>query len=159
MPPSTPATQALDALGIPYTLHIHERPPRSLDQAAAERGLLPDQIVRSLLFRLEDGSFILLLMPGPGRVSWSRLRRHLGVTRLTTATAEEVRRITGFEPGAVSPFGLARPLRLLADRAILRYETLSLGAGIRNAGILLSRDDLLRALEPELADLGEETAP
>ena len=67
MAKSTPVTRALDELGIPYQIHTHERPLRSLEQAAEERGLEPDQIARSLLFRLEDGAFVLVLMPGGGK--------------------------------------------------------------------------------------------
>jgi len=152
---STPATQALDALGIPHTLHVHETPLRSLQQAAEERGLLPSEIVRSLLFRLEDGSFVMVLMAGRGKVSWPKLRRHLGVSRLTTASQEEVLEVTGYEPGAVSPFGLHSPLRILADRGVLAHKVLSIGAGIKYAGIILRRDDLLRALQPETGDFSE----
>jgi prolyl-tRNA editing enzyme YbaK/EbsC (Cys-tRNA(Pro) deacylase) len=159
--PSTPVTRALDAIGIPHTLHVHEHPLRSLEQAAEERGLTPGQIVRSLLFRLEDRSFVLVLAAGRGKVSWPLLRRHLGVTRLTTATPDEVRRVTGYEPGAVSPFGLPSPLRVLADGGLLAHEVLSIGAGIRNAGVILRREDLLRALKPEIGDFlqgeGRET--
>ncbi len=154
--PSTPVTRALEALGIPHTLHVHEQPLHSLEQAAQERGLEPGQIVRSLLFRLEDGTFVLVLAPGPAKVSWPSLRRHLGVTRLTTAPPEEVRRVTGYEPGAVSPFGLPSPLRILADRGLLAQAVVSVGAGIRNAGIILAREDLVRALQPEMGDFVEK---
>lgn len=158
MSTSTPVTKALDELGIPYELHLHERPVRSLEQAAEERGLAPTQIIRSLLFRLEGDTYVLVLMAGPGKASWPKLRRHLNVARMTTATAEEVRRVTGYEPGAVSPFGLPRSIRLLADRGVLAHETISLGAGIRNAGVILQRDEALRALKPEMGDFGEEAA-
>jgi Cys-tRNA(Pro) deacylase len=156
---STPVTQALEALGIPYRLHVHERPLRSLAQAAEERGLQPGQIVRSLLFRLEDRSFVLVLAAGPGKVSWPRLRRHLGVTRLTTATPDEVRRATGYEPGAVSPIGLPSPLRILADRGLTAHDVVSIGAGIRNAGVVLKCGDLLKVVQPEMGDFLELEAP
>ncbi|MCJ7708734.1 MAG: YbaK/EbsC family protein, partial [Anaerolineales bacterium] len=107
--PSTPVTLALDGLGISYRMHLHQRPVQSLEQAAEERGLDPSQIVRTLVFRLEDGSYVLVLKAGPGQVSWPKLRRHLGVRRIASATAEEVQQVTGYEPGAVSPFGLPRP--------------------------------------------------
>jgi len=151
-PGATPVTQALEALGIPHTLHIHERPLRSLEQAAEERGLEPSQIIRTLLFRLEDRSFLIVLAAGPGKVSWPLLRRHLGVARLTTATPDEVRQVTGYEPGAVSPFGLPSTLRILADRGLLAQDMISIGAGVRNAGVILQRDDLVRALQPEIGD-------
>ena len=133
-------------------MHIHERPLRSLEQAAEERGLEPDQIVRSLLFRLEDGTFVLVLMPGVDKVNWAKLRKHLGVSRMTTATSEEVREVTGYETGAVSPFGLPLPIRLLADRRIMIHEDISIGAGTRNAGVILKRQDLLDALDPEIGN-------
>lgn len=152
---TTPVTQALETLGIPHKLHIHERPLRSLEQAAEERGLAPEQIVRSLLFRLEDRSFVLVLAAGRGRVSWPLLRRHLHVARLTTATPDEVRRVTGYEPGAVSPFGLPSPIRILADGGVLAQDVISIGAGIRNAGVILRREDLFRALSPEVGQFLE----
>jgi Cys-tRNA(Pro)/Cys-tRNA(Cys) deacylase len=153
---STPATQQLDSLGISYRLHEHERPVRSLEQAARERGLSEGQVVRTLLFRLENRMFVLVLMPGTRQVSWMRLRQHLGVSRLTTATGDEVMQMTGYLPGAVSPFGLPQPIRLLADDAILAHETLSVGAGVPNAGLILSRDDLLAVLQPEVLALTED---
>jgi Cys-tRNA(Pro) deacylase len=149
---STPVTRALDDLGIPFQIHIHERPLRSLEQAAEERGLEPDQIVRSLLFRLEDGTYVLVLMPGARKVNWTKLRKHLGVSRMTTATSEEVREVTGYETGAVSPFGLSQSIRLLADRRIMTHDEISIGAGIRNAGVILKSQDLLEILEPEMGD-------
>ncbi len=97
----------------------------------------------------------MLLIPGSGRASWARLRKTLGVSRLTTATPEEVLRVTGYEPGAVSPFGLPQPMHILADRGLLEHEAVSIGAGIRNAGVVLRSADLLHALSPELGDFRE----
>lgn len=152
---ATPVTLALDHLGIPYQLHIHEKPLRSLEQAAQERGLEPTQIIRSLLFRCEDETYTLLLMTGPGKVSWPKLRRYLGVSRVTTATSEQVQKVTGYIPGAVSPFGLPSAMRILADQGLLAREVVSIGAGIPNAGVILKRDDLLEALQIEIGDFRE----
>jgi Cys-tRNA(Pro) deacylase len=156
MDPSTPVTRTLDQLAVPYQLHLHATQLRSLEQAAEERELDPGQIVRSLLFRLEDGSFIMVLMSGPTKVAWPKLRHHLGISRMTTASAEEVREVTGYETGAVSPYGLPQPLPLLADQRILNFEVISIGAGIRNAGVIMRRDDLIRTLRPELGDFSGE---
>lgn len=148
----TAVTRALDQLGLDYRLFEHQTQLRSLEQAAQERGLEPEQIVRSLLFRVEDGSYILVLMSGPAQVAWPKLRHYLGVSRLTTADREEVKTVTGFPPGAVSPFGLAQPMRILADERIQRQETISFGAGIRNAGIIMARRDLTETLDLEWGD-------
>jgi Cys-tRNA(Pro)/Cys-tRNA(Cys) deacylase len=156
---STPATRQLDLLGIPYQVHVHAGPLHSLEQAARERGLVADQIVRSLLFRLESGEFALVLMPGVRQVAWPKLRQHLGVSRITTASREQVLAATGYPPGAVTPFGLPRPLRILADPGILVHERLSLGAGAPNAGLILARDDLLAVVQPVIVPLTDQPPP
>jgi Cys-tRNA(Pro) deacylase len=150
--PSTPVTRALDEAHVRFTLHLHDHPIHSLEQAASERGLRPEQIVRSLVFRSEDGTFIMVLAPGPRQVSWPKLRRHLAVSRLTTASPDEVERVTGYVPGAVSPLGLPSPMRVLADRRLNDEEQVSIGAGIRDAGVVLSTKDLLRLIQPEVDD-------
>ena len=156
MPPvnqETPATRRLSELDIPHALHVHEKPLRSLEQAADERGLQHGQIVRSLLFRLEDHSYVLVLVAGPGRVDWVQLRKYLGVRRLTTADDSEVLEVTGYPPGAVSPIGLKQPMRILADRSLEAHEIISVGAGIHDAGIILRTSDLMRSISVEFTNL------
>jgi Cys-tRNA(Pro)/Cys-tRNA(Cys) deacylase len=157
MDPVSPAEEHIRQLGIPYRLHRHDHPVRSLAQAAEERGLRQEQIVRSLVFRLEDGSFILVLMPGPSQVAWSKLRHFLGVSRITTADADDVVRATGYRPGTVSPFGLAQPLRLLADERLRELDDVSVGAGIQDAGLILRSSDLIAALSPTFGDFSSES--
>ncbi len=151
--PHPPAARALDAQGIPYRLFVHEQPVRSLEQAARERGQRVEQIVRSILFRVRAGEYLLVLAPGGHRIAWPRLRRHLGRSRVTLATPEEVLRVTGYPIGAVSPFGLAHPLPVLADRRIFLPDEVSLGSGERGVALILRREALRRALAH--AEVGE----
>jgi Cys-tRNA(Pro)/Cys-tRNA(Cys) deacylase len=154
---STPVSRALAQMNIPHREFRHLGPVRSLEQAAAERGQQPEQIIRSILFRLSADEFVMVLMAGPQQIDWKALRRYLGEKRLTTASEEEVRRVTGYERGAVSPFGLPAPLRILADESIFLPEEVSLGSGVRGTTIILSSADLLRALgNIEVVKLGKE---
>jgi prolyl-tRNA editing enzyme YbaK/EbsC (Cys-tRNA(Pro) deacylase) len=88
----------------------------------------------------------LALVAGPRQVDWKALRRLLGQSRLTTATADEVRAVTGYEIGAVSPFGLSRPVRVLLDESVTREAEVSIGSGERGVTVILATADLLRAL-------------
>lgn len=145
---STPVTEALDRQQIPYRVFVHAGPVRSLEQAAEERGQKPEQIIRSLLFRLTEDDFVMALMAGQHQVDWKTLRGYLGEKRLTTASEEEVLRITGYSRGAVSPFGLPQPLRTLADPSIFEPREISIGSGVRGTTVILSSFDLRRALPP-----------
>lgn len=146
MPISTPATQTLDRLSIPYRLFEHPHPPGSLEQAARERGQASGQIIRSILFRYEKENFFLTLMAGPGQISWRKLRAHLGVSRISMATENEVFTVTGYAVGTVSPFGLPHPIRILADESIFKPEEISIGSGARGVAIIIKSADLQRTL-------------
>jgi len=146
MTASTPVTAALDAAGIPYRFFVHPGPVHSLEQAAAERGQTPDQVVRSIVFRLAAGEFVMVLCAGARQISWPALRQYLSVSRVSMASRDEVREVTGYELGAVSPFGLPTPLRILIDESVLSSAEISLGSGVRGTTVILRRDDLLAAL-------------
>jgi Cys-tRNA(Pro) deacylase len=142
----TPVGRDLEARGVPFREFRHPGPVLSLEQAAAERGQRPEQVVRSLLFRLAQDEYVMALVAGPRQVDWKALRRHVGQSRLTTATADEVRAVTGYEIGAVSPFGLPRPMRVLLDESVTREAEVSIGSGERGVTVILSTADLLQAL-------------
>lgn len=143
---STPVTRALDTGGVPYRFFQHAGPVNSVDQAAEERGMLPGQVIRSIVFRVAPGEFVMVLIAGTDQIHWPTLRRYLGQTRLTLATEEEVLQATGYRLGAVSPFGLPQPMRVIVDRSALAFAEVSIGSGVKNTSVILRREDLLSAL-------------
>jgi Cys-tRNA(Pro)/Cys-tRNA(Cys) deacylase len=150
---STPVTRYLDEKGIPYRFFRHPGIVRSLEQAARERGHKPEQIIRSILFRLSRGGFIMVLVAGERQVSWHALRKYLGTSRISMATEDEVLQQTGYPLGAVSPFGTKRPIRILVDQGTLMQDEISIGSGVRYTTVIMQREDFLRALgEVELGD-------
>jgi len=140
------ASLALQTLGIPHTVFPHAGEVTSLEQAARERGQRPEQVVRSILFRLAADEYVLVLVAGPVQIPWKALRRHFGQSRLTMATEDEVFDVTGFRVGTVSPFGLRRPVPVLIDQGVLHEADISLGSGERNVALLMKSADLRLAL-------------
>ena len=143
-----PVARALAAAGIPCRVFRHPGSVESLEQAARERGQTPDQVVRSIVFRLGGGAgvYVMALVTGARQVSWPALRRHLGTSRVTMAAPEEVLAVTGYPIGAVAPFGLPQPLRVLVDEAVLAPAEVSLGSGRRGTAVIVSSADLRAAL-------------
>lgn len=142
----TPVTRELARAGIPFRTFRHPGPIRSLEQAAEERGQAPDQVVRSILFRLAEGEYAMVLIAGPEQVAWRALRRAMNQSRLTMASREEVLQVTGYEIGAVSPFGLPGPMPILVDQGVVQQGEVSVGSGERGTTVILRAHDLMRAL-------------
>ena len=152
-----PVARALAELRIPYRLVVHAGPVHSLEQAARERHQLPDQVIRSIVFRVGKDEFLMALMAGDRQIAWPALRRYLGQSRLTLATEDEVRSVTGYERGAVAPLGLPRPMRILVDESVFVHEEISLGSGVRGTAVIMTSHDLRRALgNVEIINLVED---
>lgn len=142
----SPVSIELDKLNIPHRVFTHPGKVSSLEQAARERGQRPEQIVRSILFRIGEDEYVMVLVAGPAQISWKALRGYLGQSRLTMADRDEVLRVTGYPIGAVGPFGTARQLRILVDANVFVEEEISLGSGLRGTTIIMKSIDLKRAL-------------
>ncbi len=146
MPDLPPVSIALTTLHIPHRVFQHAGPVNSLEQAAQERGQQPEQVVRSILFRLGSDQYAMVLMAGPAQVAWKLLRQHFGQSRLTMASQDEVFAVTGYPIGAVAPFGLPKPIPVLIDESVLAQAEVSIGSGVRGTTVILSTKDLVRAL-------------
>lgn len=160
MPTIPPVSTALKIIGIPHEIFIHEEPPKTLEQAAIERGQRPDQVIRSILFRVSEDDYVMVLMAGPGQIQWKALRKKLGVSRITMASREEIQEVTGYKIGAVAPFGLRQPVRVLIDQSVTQENILSMGSGVVGTAIILESRDLLRALgQSEIGSFGDTDNP
>jgi Cys-tRNA(Pro)/Cys-tRNA(Cys) deacylase len=152
-----PASLALEQLGIPHRLFHHEKPVASFEQAASERNQRPEQIVRSILFQVRPGEFVMVLMAGRDQVDWRKLRQLVKRSRVRMATEEEVLEVTGYRTGTVSPFGVRNRVQVLLDASVLREEEISIGSGIRNTAIIMKSGDVRKALgDVEIVELGEK---
>ncbi|MCB9109842.1 MAG: YbaK/EbsC family protein [Anaerolineales bacterium] len=151
-----PVSIALEKLNVPHRIFRHETPVTSLEKAASDRGQRPSQVVRSILFRITEGEFALVLMAGPGQISWKILRKILGRSRITMASDEEVLSVTGYKIGTVGPFGLLKQARVLIEAGVLKEEEVSIGSGMRDTAVILKSADLRLALkDAEVVSLTE----
>jgi Cys-tRNA(Pro)/Cys-tRNA(Cys) deacylase len=142
-----PISVALEELGIPHKIFRHKNPVTSFEQAASDRGQKHEQVVRSILFRIAEDEFIMVLVAGPAQISWKILRKHLGRSRVSMATEDEVFAVTGYRIGTVGPFGMPSQLKVLIDASVMREDEISIGSGMRNTAIILKSADLRHALK------------
>lgn len=155
-----PVSLALEKLNIPHRVFRHETPVDSFEKAARDRGQRPSQVVRTILFRVTEDEFALVLAAGPGQISWKKLRKILGRSRITMATDEEVFSVTGYKVGMVGPFGLAKQVKIMIEAGVLKEEEISIGSGMRDTAVILKSADLHLALNgAEVVSLMETEEP
>jgi Cys-tRNA(Pro)/Cys-tRNA(Cys) deacylase len=142
-----PVSVVLSKLSIPHRVFRHSGQVNSLEHAASERNQSPQQVVRSILFRMSEGVFVMVLIAGPAQVSWPALRSYLGQSRVSMASEEQVLAVTGYRIGAVSPFGLPTQMRILADQNVFVPDEISIGSGERGTAIILKSADLRSNIE------------
>jgi len=150
-PVSTPATRDAQRLGIPHEVTRHE-PVGSLAEAAAARGLLTRDVVKTLVVRRGEQDHVLVLVPGDRAISWPKLRALLGVNRLSMPPAEIAREATGYERGTITPLGSTHAWPVILDVSATG-RTISVGGGAHGVAITLAADDLTAALGAVVADV------
>ncbi|MFT3890723.1 MAG: YbaK/EbsC family protein [Anaerolineales bacterium] len=136
-----PASIVLEALNVPHRVFVHETSVTSFEQAAADRGQRPGQIVRSILFNIRPEEYLMVLVAGPDQIDWKKLRQYVKRSRVRMATEEEVLDVTGYRIGTVNPFGVRKPVQVLIDASVLKEEEVSIGSGVRSTAIILKSDE------------------
>ena len=104
---------------------------RTALEAAASLGCEVGAIVKSLLFKTEN-SFTLCLVAGDKRASLNRIKKALKIKDASMASAEDVKNITGYTIGGVSPIGHLKKIEILIDKSLSRFNLLFAAAGHPN---------------------------
>jgi Cys-tRNA(Pro) deacylase len=112
-------------------------------EAADAVGCKLAQIVKSLVFVAGDAVAV-VLVPGDRRADTEKVAAALGAASAKVAAPDEVRALTGFEPGAVAPFPLPHIEHVFLDRALLTQPELWIGSGSSRHLAAIRPADLLR---------------
>ncbi|WP_394552083.1 aminoacyl-tRNA deacylase [Agromyces sp. MMS24-JH15] len=142
-----------DARGL--EVEIIERPAaRSLEEAAALLGIEPGDIVKSLVVKRSDDTYVFALVPGGRKISWPKLRQLLGVNKLQLPDASLALAATGYERGTITPLGSTTAWPVVADAAIVGRRV-SMGAGEHGRSLFVDADALVAAFDATVADISE----
>ncbi len=139
------------ARGIP--VRIVERPAaRSLEEAAELLGIQPADIVKTLVVKRSDDTFVFALVPGGRKISWPKLRALLHVNKLQLPDASVAFAATGYERGTITPFGSTTAWPVIADETVAG-RTVSMGAGEHGYSLFVDADALLTGFDATVADI------
>jgi Cys-tRNA(Pro) deacylase len=150
--PTTPALAALEASGVPFRV-VRTEIARSAQESASFQGIPVGSLLRSILVRRGADDYLFVLVPGGRRFDWPKLRAHLRTNRLSLPDAEEAKAITGYERGAITPFGARRAWPVIADTSIQGLEVVAIGGGARGVNVHLAPADLVAASGAAVVDI------
>lgn len=150
--PQTAAIDAIVELGLPHRVVV-TRPASSPEESAELQGIPLRSLVRTLVVRRGADDYLFVIVPAGRRFDWPKLRTLLGVKRMTMPDADEARAVTGYERGAITPFGSLQALPVIVDATALEPDRVAIGGGARGVNLHLAPADLVTALSATVADV------
>jgi len=133
---------------------IDRQAASSLEEAAAILGITPGDIVKSLVVKRADGTFLFAEIPGDRVISWPKLRALVGVNKLQLPDAGQALAATGYERGTITPLGSTTAWPVYVDERIAGRRV-SMGAGEHGVSLFVDADALVAGLEATVADISE----
>ena len=100
-------------------------------EAASSLNCEVGAIVKSLLFKTEN-TFLLCLIAGDKKASLNKIKKILNIKDVSMASAYEVKNITGYSIGGVSPIGHLNKVNIFIDNSLERFNSLFAAAGHPN---------------------------
>ena len=136
-------------------MELVDRPAAgSLEEAAALLGLDPAGIVKTLVVRRHDGTYLFALVPGDRQISWAKLRSVVGVNKLRLPEASLALEATGYERGTITPLGSSTAWPVFADERIAGLR-IAMGAGQHGMSAFVDADELIAGFDATVADISD----
>ena len=152
----TNAMRILENLNIPYralTYRLPEDVPFSAAAVAEHLGTDPDQCFKSLCAVGPDKHFYLFVIPSRENLDLKKAARACGEKHVSLAPTKDLKGITGYERGSVTPVGLKKPYPVFIDETATLFEYIEVSGGAKGVSIDVNTDDLARAVNATFVDL------
>ena len=127
---------------------------RTAVEAASSLGCEVGAIVKSLLFKTEN-TFTLFLVSGDKKASLNKIKKTLNINDASMASADDVKNITGYTIGGVSPVGHLNKIEIFVDNSLDRFKNLYAAAGHPNCVFKINFLDLQKITNGVVKDIIE----
>ena len=131
-----------------------EQTARTAQDAATALGCNVGAIVKSLLFSAGD-NFVLCLVSGDKRCSLNKLKKILDEKNISMAKPDDVKEITGYTIGGVSPVGHLNKVKIYIDTNLERFKTVFAAAGHPNCVFKIEFNQLTKLTSGEIKEITE----
>ena len=106
---------------------------KTVEQVCGLLKVAPQQLVKTLLYRAPDGSFLAAMVRGDRELNEGKLETVSGLSPLEMASEAEIEEVTGGPLGFTGPVGLPDAVRLLADYELAPMRDFVTGANEADA--------------------------
>lgn len=127
---------------------------RTAQDAANNLNTEVGSIIKSLFLRTKN-SFLLCLVAGDKRCSLNKIKKVLNEKDVSMGSADQVKEITGFTIGGVSPVGHLNPIKIYIDQSLSRFKYIFGAAGHPNCVFKINFEDLQKITSGEVMDIAE----
>ena len=127
---------------------------RTALEAASSLNCEVGAIVKSLLFKTEK-TYSLCLVAGDRKASLNKIKKTLNINDVSMASADEVKNITGFTIGGVSPVGHLNKINIYIDNSLERFELLYAAAGHPNCVFKINYNNLKNITNGLIKEISE----
>ncbi|MEU3507834.1 Cys-tRNA(Pro) deacylase [Streptomyces longwoodensis] len=152
----TPATVALTAAGVDFTVHAYDHDPSHPsygEEAAEAMGVSPERVFKTLVADV-DGALTVAVVPVAGQLDLKALAAAVGGKKAAMADPALAERTTGYVRGGISPLGQRKKLPTVLDASAGGHATICVSAGRRGLEVELSPADLAALTGAALAPIG-----
>jgi Cys-tRNA(Pro)/Cys-tRNA(Cys) deacylase len=143
---ATPATAALERSGIHFRVHTYEVPSGDEisygEAVAATLRVSPGRVFKTLV-AMVDGAPTVGIVPVTGTLALKALARACEGKKAVMADPADAERLTGYVTGGISPIAQRRRLPMIADEALMEFETVFVSGGRRGIQVEVAPRDLL----------------
>ena len=131
-----------------------ENSARTAIEAASSLNCEVGAIVKSLLFKTEN-TYTLCLVAGDRKASLNKIKKNLNIKDASMASADEVKEVTGFTIGGVSPIGHLNKVNIYIDNSLERFAALYAAAGHPNCVFKIDYLNLQKITEGLIKEIAE----
>jgi len=145
-------TQAAKDAGLEIEVRKFPEGTKTAQDAADAIGVTVGQIVKSLVFGVDD-EIVMALVSGVNQLDEKKLAAAAGGAKCKRVDADAVREATGYAIGGVPPFGHSTQLRIFIDPDLLQYDEVWAAAGTWNDNFGAAPADIVRVAGGVVTDL------
>jgi Cys-tRNA(Pro)/Cys-tRNA(Cys) deacylase len=134
--------------------------PKGAASVAHALGYNASQMVKTLIFQVDTGEKVLVMLPGDKNAISGHLKKALGSRNIRLAEPATVKATTGYDIGSIPPFHWHPPgFRVFIDTSLVHEDILGVGAGVWGQEIMLTPPHLVQAAQAVVVNLTNPALP